>query len=97
MTTKEAIEDLKLSLRMWGRKPQKESYEMAIQALEKEPCGDAISRQAVIKHLHDEYHGMISDESMKIYKIIELLNKLPSVQPESRWIPSTRKDINGKI
>lgn len=35
MTKEEAIQDLKLSLRMWGRKPQKESYEMAIQALEK--------------------------------------------------------------
>ena len=36
MTKEEAIQDLKMSLRMWGRKPQKESYEMAIEALERE-------------------------------------------------------------
>lgn len=36
MTEQEAINDLKMSLRMWGRKPQKESYEMAIQALKKQ-------------------------------------------------------------
>lgn len=30
----EAINDLKLSLRLWGRKPQKESYETAIRSLE---------------------------------------------------------------
>lgn len=30
----DAINDLKMSLRMWGRKPQKESYEMAIRSLE---------------------------------------------------------------
>lgn len=34
MTRKEAINDLKLSLRMWGRKPSKESYEMAIRSIE---------------------------------------------------------------
>ena len=32
----DAINDLKMSLRMWGRKPQKESYEKAIKALERE-------------------------------------------------------------
>lgn len=34
MTIEEVIKDLKMSLRMWGRKPQKESYEVAIRSLE---------------------------------------------------------------
>ena len=41
-----------------------------------------ISRQAAIDALNDEYHGMISDESMKIYQIINWLSELPSAQPE---------------
>lgn len=44
MTEQEAINDLKMSLRMWGRKPQKESYEMAIQALEKQIPAKGIMR-----------------------------------------------------
>ena len=43
---------------------------------------DLISRQAAVDSLNDEYHGMISDESMKIYQIVEWLNTLPSAQPE---------------
>lgn len=42
---------------------------------------DLIDRQAAIDSLNDEYHGMISDESMKIYQIVEWLNTLPSAQP----------------
>ena len=41
-----------------------------------------ISLQAAIDALNDEYHGMISDESMKIYQIVEWLNTLPSAQPD---------------
>ena len=48
---------------------------------------DCISRQAAIEALIEECHGMRSDESMKIYKIIEWLGDLPSAQPKQRWIP----------
>lgn len=54
------------------------------QAFIPKPCVDAISRQAVIKHLHNEYHGMISDESMKIYEIINMLKEQPPVTPKPR-------------
>lgn len=47
---------------------------------------DLISRQAAVKNLTDEYHGMISDESMKIYQIIDWLNSLPSAEKTGRWI-----------
>ena len=36
--------------------------------------------EPIIKKLQDDYHGMISDESMKIYKIIQMLNDAPTVQ-----------------
>ena len=48
-----------------------------------------IDADAAIDELNDEYHGTISDESMKIYQIIKWLNELPSVQPERKtghWI-----------
>ena len=57
--------------------------------------GDYISRQAIIKYFNDEYHGMISDESLKIYQIIEIIRELPSVaipsaEPQTgHWIWQT--------
>ena len=51
--------------------------------------GDCISRQQAIDELNDEYHGTISDESMKIYQIIKWLNELPSAEPERKtghWV-----------
>ena len=47
---------------------------------------DLIRRQAAIDALNDEYHGMISDESMKIYQIINWLSELPSAERRGRWI-----------
>ena len=51
--------------------------------------GRLIDADAAIDELNDEYHGTISDESMKIYQIIKWLNELPSVQPKRKtghWI-----------
>ncbi len=46
-----------------------------------------ISRQAAIDALNAKYHGMISDESMKIYQIINWLDNLPPVEPKrGEWI-----------
>lgn len=40
--------------------------------------------------LMDEYHGMISDESMKIYKIMQMLDNSPTADAEEvrhgKWI-----------
>ena len=48
----------------------------------------------IIKDLQSEYHGMISDESLKIYKIIYRLNTEPTADVEEvkhgEWI-----DANG--
>lgn len=37
-----------------------------------------IDANKLIHNLYDEYHGMISDESMKIYKIIRMLDNAPT-------------------
>lgn len=57
MTEQEAINDLKMSLRMWGRKPQKESYEMAIKALEKQIPAKGIMR-AIEGYTYQEAHQL---------------------------------------
>ena len=36
--------------------------------------------EPIIKKLQDDYHGTISDESMKIYEIIQMLNDAPTIQ-----------------
>jgi len=101
MTIDEAIKDIKDNIKpVVGGK----SLDMAIDALEqaKPNCSeipnnsDTISRQEAIDELNDEYHGTISDESMKIYQIIKWLNELPSVQPEQRWIPVTEIPPRGR-
>lgn len=50
---------------------------------------DFISRRQAIGALNNEYHGMISDESMKIYQIINWISALPSAHPQrkkGKWI-----------
>ena len=57
--------------------------------LEKLPMSDdLISREAAIEALSNAYHGMISDESMKIYQVINFINELPQAQ---RWIPVSER------
>ena len=38
----------------------------------------------IIRKLEEDYHGMISDESMKIYKIIQMLDEAPSLPEYSQ-------------
>lgn len=48
---------------------------------------DLISRSAIIKYLEDEYHGMLSDECMYIYQIIEFIDNFPKANGKDKWIP----------
>lgn len=65
------------------------ALDMAIKALEQEPCEDCISRQAVNK-LVDELARAISDEKCHIQRgrnygrIIRDILELPSVEPEQK-------------
>ena len=43
-----------------------------------------VNVKPIIKKLQDDYHGMISDESMKIYKIIQMLDEAPTLPEYSQ-------------
>ena len=95
MTRKEAIEELKEDIELYmpsdpilldrelpdGRLIT--ALEMAIKALEQEPCEDAVSRQAVC-NIVDAIRDCISVEGY--WAILERLKKLPSVNPQEPFI-----------
>jgi len=75
MTRQEAIKGLKVLRRDFsGYKPNEEMFDIAIQALEQEPCDDCISRQAAIEALDQDVMGGLN------YR--RILRLLPSAD---RW------------
>ena len=94
MTKAEAIAMLKRIQEPEAWEPQInqaafEALDMAIKALEQEPCEDTISRQAAISHVDDVPY-------IKDHPTVGLLWKawiesLPSAQPEQRWIPCSER------
>lgn len=88
MTSDEAISIMNVIVHML--EPQydtdriEDAVEMAIKALEKEPCEDAVSRQAVHEILNDAYFLKIDDGAA----LQESVNQLPPVTPQpkiGRW------------
>ena len=58
-----------------------EAVEMAIKALEQEPCEDAISREAVLE--------LIADYDLSMGQVVKVIHALPSVtpsRPKGHWI-----------
>lgn len=88
MTREEAVEELYRIIENQYRSAEKdkEALGMAIEALEKEPCEDAVSRKAMLKY--QEYlHGKMPNEEN--YKLWEFIKDLPSVTPKQKtgkWI-----------
>lgn len=65
-----------------------EALDMAIEALEQEPCEDAISRQAVDDAICEYSRSC----DVNYGQIMEYIEKLPSVTPKQRtghWIENT--------
>ena len=101
MTREEAIDMLhgmradNLNLDDLYIKAKYEALGMAIEALEQEPCEDAISRAEAI--LQIQRHGVgcfdpdeFSPEQAERF-VINMLNELPSVNPQPKtghWIPN---------
>ena len=54
---------------------------------------DLISKRALKMYLSDEYHGMISDESLKIYEIIDLIDEFHVIPA----IPIPENATNGDV
>jgi len=99
MEREEAIEELKslkenyfdewLSPRQYDDKML--AFDMAIKALEKEPCEDAVSRKEVL----EQTYNWIKDEFLRTTDPFDYLQKrvngLPSVTPKAKWIPVSEK------
>ena len=68
---------------------------MAIKALEQEPSGDLVSRQAVLKTLDDMDNALDEDRTIENYK--ELLKKcyevLPPVNPQKNIVNNGTMNI----
>lgn len=67
-----------------------------IETLKAEPCEDAVSREAVNDFCHKVSHirfgGMpLSTEWYAQEDLQKYFDKLPPVQPESRWIPISKR------
>lgn len=111
MTREKAI-DFNKNLRMYMRLADKnqpckfleENYialDMAIKALEQQPCGDAISRQAVIDAIYARYIGgkeavdkaPANDHYAEgIDEAVCAVEDLPLVTPQqNRWIPVSER------
>ena len=105
MTNEEAIELIE-SARKTMYLPKSKEYisdfgyalEMAIKALEQQPCEDCISRQAVIEHICEDkecYKEDCKGRTLKRCPDLQWVLDLPSVTPtrtKGRWIE--QKDIH---
>ena len=69
------------------RKRLEEICDLAIKALEKQPCEDAISRQAALDGLNDAVH----EHNITDFDAVATILALPSVTPKQRWIPVTER------
>ena len=83
MTREEAIGNIRHAIR-WNDMSEKEALDMAIKALEQEPCEDCISRQAVLNLINADwkYEGLEEDVS-------SLSPVTP--QPKTGWIPVSER------
>lgn len=76
--------------------PLNMAFDMAIKALEQEPCGDTISRKMTIDTLHDN-----APDQEGVDDLIAIIKEIPSVKPQEpktgHWIrqDNTKKPLYG--
>ena len=102
MTTEKAIEFGKIFLKTIENEKGSATYEfveMAIKALDQEPCEDAISRQAVLEQIYN----WSKDEFLRVTNPFDYLrkriNSIPSVTPQPKighWIEEFN-DLEGEV
>ena len=78
MTREEAIRELKIQF-VGEYDRQREAKDVAIKALEQEPCEDAISRQAVIESI--EFFQM-NPQHFDFINLIDDIKEIPSVKTQ---------------
>lgn len=94
MTRQEAIEillDMANELQLIPESKQGQAFKMAINALEQEPCEDAISRQAVLE-IHSKYGEYMG--ATKFWEFRDSIRELPLVKPQE---PKTGHWIDAKV
>lgn len=95
MTNKEVIEQLKLMKVFIGYdtenplvKKMQSALDMAIKALEQQPCEDCISRAEALIAIEKEKQGWESEEvRYAIDGCYEMIVELPSVDDITAWMP----------
>lgn len=83
--------------RMKLHKRLEEICELAIKALEQQPCGDTISRQAAIDALMKIIDKPKHAEFLYTDEICRVLKALPSAEPERKpgeWILEGNDNVN---
>lgn len=87
MTREEAINELKNMANFNYTLAPLEVFEMAIKALEQEPCNNAISRQAVL--------DLIADYDLSMGQVVRGIHALPPVIPQPKtghWVMPVQDD-----
>ena len=79
----------KCDLMIPSKEPILEAYKVAIEALAQEPCGDAISRQALLDAIDNERKslldmGMKGAEHIVVHHARRIIEEMPSVTPAER-------------
>ena len=86
MTNEEAIFQIGY-LKDFKTSQQIEALDMAIKALEQQPCEDCISRAEALDAIEKEKQGWEGSERYAIDECHTRIAELPSVTPKARWIP----------
>ena len=91
MTREEAIEMLRFINKNVTDDIAEEALDMAIEALSAEPCGDCVSRKAVLHIITDWFLGCGKADGAPTMKA--QVRALPAVQPvrPNEWIPVSER------
>lgn len=69
-----------------------DALDMAIKALEAQPCEDCISRQAVDEYITNLLSSYLyGEERTRLEDLTAYIWELPSVTPQPRWIPVSER------
>ena len=94
MTREEAIKHGKEQLEVFGGE-HREFIDMAIKALEQEPCEDCVSRQSVSEflrnHAKDFEDAKFRMAFMTASSLVENADNISPVTPIQRWIPVSER------
>ncbi len=83
-----------------------EALDMAIKALEREPCEDTVSRQAVLNYIYndlglrDEENGKDIERQIELERSYKYVKSLPPVTPQpkiGKWFVDERPESNREI